>query len=208
MKSSKADAGDPAHRDTPDNALETAIGRQVRNHRRELGLTLVQVADRAGLSTGMLSKIEHGRTSPSLTTLKALGGALQVPVTSLFREFQEEREVTYVCAGEGLAIERRGTRAGHQYELLGHNVGKPYVVEPYLITLTTESDVFPIFQHAGTEFIYVLQGLIIYRHADRTFELGAGDSLFFDANAPHGPEKLMRLPCRLLSMIVQKREMV
>jgi transcriptional regulator with XRE-family HTH domain len=197
---------DPAHTAPPSNALEAAIGKQARAHRRELGLTAAEVARRAGLSVGMLSKIENGNTSPSLNTLKALSAALDVPVTSLFRQFQEEREVTHVRAGEGLKITRYGTRAGHQYELLGHNIGKPYSVEPYLITLTAQSDVFPIFQHAGNEFIYVLEGRVIYRHADQTYALNPGDSLYFDADAPHGPEHLVELPLRLLSVIVQSGE--
>ena len=51
-------------------------------------------------------------------------------------------------------IERRGTRAGHQYNLLGHigNNTSGVLVEPYLITLTADSDVFPTFQHEGLEF--------------------------------------------------------
>ncbi len=81
-----------------------------------------------------------------------------------------------VKAGEGLAIERRGTRAGHQYQLLGHTTGKRVIVEPYLITLTEKSDVFPIFQHAGLEFIYMLEGRVGYRHGDRTYHLDPGDS--------------------------------
>ncbi len=190
----------------PDNALETAIGLQVKAYRTELGMTVVEVAKQAGLSAGMLSKIENGNTSPSLATLKALSRALNVPVTSFFRKFEEVSDATHVKAGEGLVIERRGTRAGHQYQLLGHNVGKPFSVEPYLIALTEQSEVFPIFQHAGMEFIYMLDGEIVYRHADKTYHLHAGDSLSFDADAPHGPERLVKLPIRFISVIVQTRE--
>ena len=52
----------------------------------------------------------------------------------------------------------RGTRAGHQYQLLGHTPHGALAVEPYLITLAEQSDVFPIFQHAGLEFLYMLEG--------------------------------------------------
>ena len=102
--------------------------------------------------------------------------------------------------------ERRGTRAGHQYELLGHAPHKLIQVEPYLITLTEQSDVFPIFQHAGVEFIYMLEGEVGYRHSDKTFLLTPGDSLFFDADAPHGPEELRKLPMRFLSVICYPRQ--
>ncbi len=189
----------------PANQLEIAIGQQVRAFRKQLSMTVAEVAGQADLSPGMLSKIENGLTSPSLATLKALSGALNVPVTAFFRKYEEERDATFVKAGQGLNIERRGTRAGHQYQLLGHTVGKQVFVEPYLITLTEESDVFPLFQHDGVEFIYMLTGEVIYRHASETFRLTPGDSLFFDADAPHGPEELVDLPIRFLAVIVEPR---
>jgi len=192
---------DPAHVQPAGNELEQAIGSQVRRYRKQFGLTVAELADRAALSSGMLSKIENGNTSPSLATLRALSVALNVPVTALFRQFEEQRDATFVRAGQGLQIERRGTRAGHQYRLLGHSIHSEVSVEPYLITLREDSEVFPIFQHGGVEFIYMLQGTVVYRHADTTYRLSPGDSLFFDADAPHGPEELVELPVRFLSII-------
>ena len=198
-----AAAASAAEGDGRDNQLELAIGRQVRHFRQQLDLTVAEVARRAGMSRGMLSKIENGMTSPSLATLQALSRALNVPVTSLFRKYEEQRDATYVKAEQGLTIERRGSRAGHQYQLLGHTIGKGLAVEPYIVTLTEKSEVFPLFQHGGTEFIYILEGEVLYRHAGETYRMGPGDSLFFDADAPHGPEELLKLPIRLLSVIVQ-----
>lgn len=183
-------------------ALEIAIGKQVRSQRKRLNLTVAALARQAQLSTGMLSKIENGQTSPSLATLTALANALHVPVTSFFRGYEEQRDVTFIRAGEGLPIERRGSGAGHQYQLLGHTIGKPYTIEPYLITITDETEVFPVFQHAGMELIYMLEGQVTYRHANQTYTLCPGDSLFFDAEASHGPDELQKLPCRYLSIIV------
>ncbi len=184
-----------------DTSLEVAIGREVKGFRRNLGMTVVELAKLASLSPGMLSKIENGQTSPSLATLKSLAGALNVPVTALFRQFEEERDASFVRAGQGIVIERRGTRAGHQYRLLGHTVGGAVTVEPYLITLTEDSDVFPIFQHDGAEFIYILEGEVGYRHGDKIYDMKPGDSLYFDADAPHGPESLNKLPIVFLSVI-------
>ncbi len=197
------EASDPAHLQAAENALEKAIGRQVRRYRKQLALTITDMCERTGLSAGMLSKIENGNTSPSLATLRSLSTALNVPVTALFREFEEQRDATFVRAGQGLTIERRGTRAGHQYQLLGHSVHSDVSVEPYLITLESGADVFPIFQHAGVEFIYILQGSMVYRHLNATYTMGPGDSLFFDSDAPHGPEELVDLPVRFLSVMSQ-----
>lgn len=192
-----------ALRDSQENVLEVAIGREVRAFRKKLGITVADLAVATGISIGMLSKIENGNTSPSLTTLQTLSRALGVPVTAFFRRFEEEHNAVFVKAGEGVDVERRGTRAGHQYTLLGH-VGpnsSGVVVEPYLITLTEDSDTFPAFQHGGMEFLYMLEGKVTYRHGKRLFDMEPGDSLFFDADAPHGPEKLSQRPIRYLSII-------
>lgn len=188
-----------------DGGLEKSIGREVREFRRQLNMTVAELAASANLSAGMLSKIENGQTSPSLATLQELSRALHVPVTALFRKFEEERNATYVKAGQGLTIERRGTRAGHQYQLLGHSLSRSLAVEPYLITLTQDSDVFPVFQHDGIEFIYMLEGEVGYRHGDKTYLLTPGDSLFFDSDAPHGPEELRKLPAKYISIITYLR---
>jgi len=186
--------------------LEEAIGREVKRHREKMGLTISELASASGMSAGMLSKIENGATSPSLSTLQALSHALQMPFTSLFKGYEEFRDATFVKAGQGLTIERRGTRAGHQYQLLGHSPHGPVMVEPYLITLTRETDVFPTFQHAGAEFIYMIEGNVVYRHGDKTYDMHPGDALFFDAEAPHGPEELRKLPARYISVISYRRD--
>ena len=200
----KALSQDPhAVREVKGNNLEQSIGHEVRAHRNRLGITLTDLAAATGSSVGMLSKIEKGSISPSLTTLQGLSRALGVPVTALFRGFEEPRSASFVKSGEGVKMERRGTRAGHQYNLLGHidNNSTGVMTEPYLITLTADSDVFPTFQHAGMEFLYMLEGEVIYRHADDLFTMQPGDSLFFDADAPHGPIELVKLPARYLSVI-------
>ena len=186
--------------------LEEAIGREVKRFREKLGITISELAKGAGMSAGMLSKIENGATSPSLASLQALSRALQVPVTALFRGYEEIRDASFVKAGQGITIERRGTRAGHQYQLLGHSPHGSIMVEPYLITLTQESDVFPTFQHTGLEFLFMLEGNVLYRHGDKTYDMHPGDALFFDADAPHGPDDLRKLPIRYLSVISYRRE--
>jgi len=186
-----------------EKVLEVAIGRETRALRLQQGLTVADLAAKSGLSGGMLSKIENGQASPSLTTLQALAQALQVPLTAFFRGYEETRPAIHVKAGEGVETERTGTRAGHQYNLLGHigSNSSGVIVEPYLITLTAASDTFPTFQHEGMEFLYMLEGAVDYRHGDRIFPLRPGDSLFFDADSPHGPDVLVALPARYLSII-------
>lgn len=190
-------------RESREKVLEVAIGREVRAFRRKQEITVAELSSSTGLSIGMLSKIENGNTSPSLTTLQTLANALSVPLTAFFRGFEEARMAVHTKAGEGVELERAGTRANHQYNLLGH-IGanaSGVIVEPYLITLSDKADIFPTFQHAGIETIYMIEGEVDYRHGDTVYPLKPGDTLFFDADAPHGPEILVKLPARYLSVI-------
>ena len=186
-----------------DKNLEAAIGRQVRLFRRQQEITIANLSKITGLSMGMLSKIENGNTSPSLTTLKNIANALRVPLTALFSSYEEVSEGVHTKSGQGVEIERRGTRSSQQYNLLGHlgSNSSGVIVEPYLIKLNAKSDVFPTFQHAGIEMIYMLKGQVNYRYGDTVYELKPGDTLFFDADEPHGPDVLVELPTHYLSII-------
>lgn len=203
MTEAKFDQDPHRVREPIEKNLEVAIGREVRTFRQGQDITVSELARRTGLSMGMLSKIENGNTSASLTTLQTLANALSVPITAFFRGYEETREAVHVKAGEAVETKRAGTRAGHQYHLLGHlGLNRSGVMmEPYIITLTTESDVFPTFQHDGIELLYLLEGEVLYRHGDARYTLRPGDSLLFDADAPHGPDELVTLPARFLSII-------
>ncbi len=186
-------------------SVEEEIGSEVRRLRKTLDLTVAGLGAAAGISAGMLSKIENGSISPSLGTINALAKALNVSIGSLFAESDERRDCSFVKAGKGLRIERRGTKAGHLYDLLGHSLAGKIAVEPFLITLKQDAQPYTHFRHAGVEFIYMLSGCVRYRHADRAYLLQPGDALFFDAAARHGPEQLIKAPMRYLSIIIYPR---
>ena len=190
----------------PDRSLEKALGNRIRAIRRQHDLSVTDLASAAGISNGMLSKIENGGISPSLATLQAISGVLQVPLSSLFASFEERQDCSYVPAGQGLTIERRGTKVGHVYQLLGHVLRGAVAVEPYLITLRENAAAHTGFHHAGVEFIFMLQGSLDYRHGSEVYHLSPGDSLLFDSSALHGPEALPDEETSYLSIIIYPRD--
>lgn len=188
-----------------ERSLETALGLQIRTLRRQQDLSVADLAGAAGISNGMLSKIENGGISPSLTTLQAISGALQVPLSSLFASFEERQDCSFVPAGQGVTIDRRGTKVGHVYRLLGHVLRGDVAMEPYLIELSEDAAPYTSFRHSGVEFIYMLKGEMTYRHGSKSYALKEGDSLLFDSAAAHGPEKLDGKEINYLSIIVYPR---
>jgi transcriptional regulator with XRE-family HTH domain len=189
-----------------DSQLGQVIANHVRARRLELGLNVGQLAERTGISKGMLSKIENAQTSPSLSTLERLAGALDMPVTSLFRGLAEERDAVFVKAGSGPEIVRKGTRAGHTYELLGSLRGPHKRVEPLLVKLDNETEVFPLFQHSGIEILYMLNGVMEYGYGRQRYKMERGDTMQFEGDIPHGPTMLVKLPIRFLSITIYNGE--
>lgn len=185
--------------------LELALGVQIRLFRRQHDLSVSDLAGAAGISTGMLSKIENGQISPSLSTLQAIATALGTPISTLFSTFEDRQDCSFVKAHQGVVIERRGTKSGHVYELLGHALGGAMAVEPFLITLQKDAAPHTSFQHEGVEFIYMLSGELIYSHAGQQYHMTPGDALLFDSNALHGPESLLEWPIQYLSVIIYPR---
>ncbi len=184
-------------------ALERYLGNAVRDLRQRHGLTIADVAERAAISRGMLSKIENAQTATSLDTLTRLARALGVSPSTLFRNYDvPDGSAQLVKNGEGMEVVRRGTKRGHTYHLLAYDQGPTKLFEPFLITIDSESATFPVFEHPGTEFLYMLEGRMEYRHGQHTYLLTPGDSLTFRGEVPHGPEKLIECPIRFLATIV------
>ncbi len=189
--------GDPVNLEA---ALGAAIAQRVRESRLQVGWTVGQLAVRSGISKGMLSKIENAQAAPSLATLARLSDALQVPVTAFFRGLNEEQDVLFVKAGKGVEIEHKWSGSGRRYHGLGVMRAPNNALEPVLVTLTERGESFPLYQHAGTELIYMLAGRMEYGYGSARYLLESGDALQFIGGVPHGPVALVELPVQFLSV--------
>ncbi|GFM67996.1 helix-turn-helix domain-containing protein [Pseudomonas cichorii] len=186
----------------PKLKLEQYLGIQIKRQRQAQELKLADVARIAGISQGMLSKIENAQVSTSLDNLSRLCDVLGMPMSKLFSQYdQQGSSALLVKADDGLEVVRRGTEKGHTYHLLNHTRGPKKSFEAYMVTMDDASEEFPTFSHPGTEFLHLLEGELIYRHGNQVYRMEAGDSLTFDGEIPHGPEQLVQVPIRLLSIM-------
>jgi hypothetical protein len=139
--------------------LESFLGKAIRKKRLSHGLTIADVSERAGISRGMLSKIENAQTATSLDALQRIAAALGISLSTLFRDFGVEGgSAQHVRNGAGMEVVRRGTKNGHTYRLLAYDQDPNKTFEPFVITIDNQTEVFPDFEHPGTEFIYMLEG--------------------------------------------------
>lgn len=183
-----------------EDAMRATIARRLREYRLDLDWTMTQLAGRSGVSKAMLSKIENAQTTPALTTLSRIAEAMAVPVTAFFRGLDDEQDMLHVKAGQGLDIQHRGSGVGRSYQSLGRMRFPHDRLEPTLVTIDRDDEVFPLYQHGGSELIYVVSGRLEYCYGRRHVLLGPGDSLQLLGEVLHGPGKLIELPIRMLSV--------
>ncbi|WP_176758666.1 helix-turn-helix domain-containing protein [Limimonas halophila] len=184
-----------------DDRLERAVGRQVRLYRTQLNRTVSDVARAAGLSPGMLSKIENGATSPSLTTVGALARALNLSVSALFAGIDDRCTAVHIPAERVLTDGRHGADT----RLLAHVAGRGVAMEPVVVTIPNHGAAADIPADTGTAFVQVLAGELVYRHGEQSFRLRETDCLALDAEVDHAPEAVVRAPVRLLLVQAKAR---
>lgn len=185
------------------SSFEKHLGNKVKAIRQKHSLTLSEVADKAQISLGTLSKIENGVSSSTIETLEKLAGALGVSIYSLF-SFDSEafKSAQFIKNDRAMEVVRRGTQHKHSYNLLFYEQGPKKKFEAFLINIDKDADSFPMFEHEGTEFLYILSGKIDYRCGDEVYSLQEGDSLTFKGETPHGPEKFIEHPIKFISITI------
>lgn len=157
------------------------VGKRLRELRDERNVSLRFLARSSGLSANALSMIERGLTSPSVSTLNKLAGALGVPVTAFFRTDPKQRDVVFCKASERARVPfLRGLWEGLGGEFYsGH-------IEAYMLTLENGgSSGLHSMMHTGSEFVFCLRGTLEYLIESERYLLEAGDSLIFDAHLRH-----------------------
>ena len=172
---------------------ELNVGRRLRHLRRRQGLTQRELAQACDLSANAIGLIERGESSPSVSTLNRVALALEVPITELFVETEDQ---TVVLTKKSQRAQTH--RDQIQMENLAEGLSDQYM-EPFLVTLQpgagTGAD--PVI-HLGEEFVFCLEGEIEYQVAGQAYQLEAGDSLMFQANQPHCWCGLGDRPAKLL----------
>lgn len=160
------------------------VARNVRRLREERGMSLGELARRAGLAKGTLSKLELGEGNPTVDTLFAIAAALEVPATRLVSEHANPVYVQRQDEAEWVAW------PSHASRFLDHVYGSG-VIENYLLRIESPtmedaeaavSDPHPV----GTlEHLYVISGKVRVGPVARTIDLVAGDFTRYPADRPH-----------------------
>ena len=163
---------------TPQN-----IGQGIRRRRKEKGLTLAKMAELCKCSSSLLSQIETGVVNPSLSALKAISDALDIPMASLFEASLGQSDIPFSLmeAGERQTLT---TRAGVTFELLSRGMDFPceFVLNRWPPGTSTGEE---LYHHEGKECGLLLEGKLIVEMNGKSFHMKPGDSITLESSSPH-----------------------
>jgi transcriptional regulator with XRE-family HTH domain len=186
--------------------IDQAIGASLRDLREKSGLSAKQLSVNSGVSAAMISRIESGQVSPSITTLNALSKTLNVPLVSLFRGTTAgNADFTFVKKGEGLKSTRIVDMHSHDYVNLALHTRHDLQFEARLVTLIKQDAKPPVYVGQGVVMVYVLSGEAIYGYGDREFKLEPGDSLTLDAEMDYGFREIISPEFTFLTVQAERR---
>ena len=160
---------------------ESVLGRRLKAFRQQRGLKLRQLAEMSGLSVNTLSMVEHGRTSPSLSTLQVIARTLDLPLRDLFAAEPARQMVHFVPSSERRTAKLERIRL----EYMGGDL-RGQTLQPFIVTLVSgagSGDRMVV--HTGCEFIHCLSGELLCTVGEEHYRLQPGDSLLFESHLPH-----------------------
>lgn len=186
-------------------AETNAIGGKVRMVRESRKLGVAELAERAGLRTDVVARIESGALIPSLGPLMRLARILGVRLGT-FLDDQENVGPVVVRAGEQPSVmhvsdKREPARSDLDFFALAANKAGRHM-EPFLIDIYPSSaqDAKPS-AHEGEEFLYVFAGTVEICYGSETHRLGVGDSIYYDSIVAHHVHCVGDGPARILAVV-------
>lgn len=175
------------------------IGKRIKEIRKNNKKTINTVASDAKVSNGLISRIENGRTIPSLPVLLSIINALEIEVSEFFEGMPNASENNYIVSRseENSIIEKEDDAKGFAYNYIFGKQLSSLGFEAVLLEVQPNSQREKV-ETDAYEFKYMLSGECMYRIGDDEVLLKEGDSIFFDGRIPHVPVNRGTLPAKML----------
>jgi transcriptional regulator with XRE-family HTH domain len=163
------------------------IGERIRSRRQEKNITLEQLAQKAGVTKGLISQIENNRTVPSLPVLLSIVHSLDEDMRGFFEGLQAkmvDQKYFIIRKGEEKEINREPVK-GFSYKRIFSRAVASTAFDMELLEIKAGAGRRQMVTTEAYELKYLLQGQIEYQVDTERFELYEGDSLAFDGRHPH-----------------------
>lgn len=177
------------------------IGSKIRSLRLKKGMGLVQLGEHSGLSTAMLSKIERGQNFPTLPTLLRIAMVFGVGLDHFFVQDQQPYlSITRKKDRLQMPDKPNSKAPAYRFESLNF-AASDRKMEAYFAEFPAGAEAAAHHQHEGEELIFVIKGRLIVNIHDADEILDAGDSMYFDASAPHSYQSAGAKPCTAIVVV-------
>ncbi len=190
------------------NHSQLGIGEKIKAIRQNKGLSMQQLAEKAGLAKALISQIENGQVSPPIATLLKVANSLNTDISLLFQEEASDAKTVVVRSDERLVSPRRQVKGkahlGYNYEALAYTKTSKHM-EPFLVTFEAKDaeDVIQ-FTHEGEECAFVLEGSLEFSSPDEKVVLKPGDCIYFESEQLHGFRALDGKPAKALVTVYHR----
>ena len=169
------------------------LGKKLRRMRQARGLTAIELAQRARVTTGFISQLEHSQTVPSLQTLQRIAAVLGVSLTYFLLEEnlqpqvvrKQERHIIHL-GHDGSCVSLLSPLSSQHLELA------LFELPPGAVSWSTARS------HAGQQCHLLLQGTVRADYGDKTYHLEEGDSILWEGTLPYRLENIGTNEARLL----------
>jgi len=182
-----------------EGAYMLEISKKIKKKRIEKDFTVQELANRSGVTKGMISQIENGRSIPSLPVLFKIISSLDMAVNDFFADMTKaiDNEPIIIRKSQDYEDFQKEEAVGFFYKRIFVQDVLGSTVDFVLLTLEPGAT-RPMVQTAALEFKYILSGSVSYNINGNLYDLQAGDSIFFNGMMPHVPQTLGTLPSVML----------
>ncbi|MEX1010491.1 MAG: XRE family transcriptional regulator [Balneolaceae bacterium] len=171
------------HNNGSNKDIQKKIGLRVRAIRKLQKRTIDDLAQASGISKSMISKIENHHALPSIAALVTLASALGVSVSDII-ETEEKLAAEFTSASDS---EENVAKTGKGYYTFPFASKYPKKsMQPFLMIARKGEVTKHSVTHEGEEFIYVIQGTLNIHIGSEEYEMGPGDSIYFNSLEAHG----------------------
>ncbi len=176
------------------------LGEKLRHLRLRRKMGLVELSRHTGLSPALLSKLEHGKLYPTLPTLSRIALVFSVGLEYFFDDEMGRHTFAVVRKRDRLRFPEAPEleQIAFNFESLDY-LATDRKFNAYLADFESiAAEHVRLHQHPGVEFIYVLKGKLTLKVGAKQEFLETGDSLYFDAQLPHGYSRVGAKTCTAL----------
>lgn len=163
--------------------MKGSIGEQVKQCRKEKGMTLKDVSDRTSLSIGYLSQLERGLTTVSYQTIKKVANALDTDIAYFIDQPKNTKKS--ILKSYEKKISSIDNNRYLTYMLSDISESSQFLPRYIEILPEKEEETLELNSHDGEEFIYILEGILTLTFENQTYDLYPGDSAHFNSSQAH-----------------------